>query len=199
MNRVTNCIINRDSSYMPIWFMRQAGRYLPEFRKIREINPNFVKLCLTPNLVSEITLQPINRFDIDAAIIFSDILMIPYGLGQDLKFEKGLGPKLGNLNIDNIIEKKNDYFLNKVLPVYEGIKRVKEKIKNKDLIGFVGAPWTILVYMLNRESPKKNFDLKKILREKTKIKNLLAKIVEIICLHADKQIELTKLTRSSEE
>ena len=189
MNRVTNCIINRDSSYMPIWFMRQAGRYLPEFRKIREINPNFVKLCLTPNLVSEITLQPINRFDIDAAIIFSDILMIPYGLGQNLKFEKGLGPKLGNLNIDNIIEKKNDYFLNKVLPVYEGIKRVKEKIKNKDLIGFVGAPWTILVYMLNRESPKKNFDIKKILKEKTKIENLLAKIVEIICLHADKQIE----------
>ena len=82
------CIKERKSSYTPIWFMRQAGRYLSEFRKIRKKNPDFIKLCLNPSLASEITLQPLKRFDLDAAIIFSDILMIPYGLGQKVEFKK---------------------------------------------------------------------------------------------------------------
>ena len=86
MSKITNCLINKDTSCFPIWFMRQAGRYLPEFRKIRSKNPNFIKLCLNSNLSSKITLQPIKRFNLDAAIIFSDILMIPYGLGQEVKF-----------------------------------------------------------------------------------------------------------------
>ena len=97
------CIKEKKTSYTPIWFMRQAGRYLPEFRKIRKKNQNFIKLCLNPNLVNKITLQPIKRFDLDAAIIFSDILMIPYGLGQKVKFKKGLGPILGPINPDKII------------------------------------------------------------------------------------------------
>ena len=91
------CIVERETSYTPIWFMRQAGRYLPEFREIRKQNPDFIKLCLNPNLVNEITLQPLKKFDLDAAIIFSDILMIPYGLGQKVEFKKGLGPILGNI------------------------------------------------------------------------------------------------------
>ena len=77
MNRILDCIINKNTSFVPVWFMRQAGRYLPEFRKIREKNTNFIELCLNPNLVKEITLQPLKRFELDAAIIFSDILMIP--------------------------------------------------------------------------------------------------------------------------
>ena len=81
------CIEGKVTSYTPIWFMRQAGRYLPEFREIRKNNPDFIKLCLNPNLVNEITLQPLKRFDLDAAIIFSDILMIPYGLGQKVEFK----------------------------------------------------------------------------------------------------------------
>jgi len=96
------CIKEKETSYIPIWFMRQAGRYLSEFRKIREKNSDFIKLCLNPNLVNEITLQPLKRFDLDAAIIFSDILMIPYGLGQKVKFKKGMGPILGELNIKKI-------------------------------------------------------------------------------------------------
>ena len=98
-----NCIINKKTSYTPIWFMRQAGRYLPEFREIRKKNPNFIKLCLLPDLVNDITLQPLKRFDLDAAIIFSDILMIPYGLGQEVIFKKGIGPILGEINLNNII------------------------------------------------------------------------------------------------
>jgi len=86
MNKLLDCIVNKKSSQVPIWFMRQAGRYLPEFREIRKKNPDFIKLCLNPDLVSEITLQPLKRFDLDAAIIFSDILMVPYGLNQEVKF-----------------------------------------------------------------------------------------------------------------
>ena len=97
------CILNKKTSYTPIWFMRQAGRYLPEFREIRKKNQDFIKLCLNPNLVNDITLQPLKRFDLDAAIIFSDILMIPYGLGQDVTFKKGVGPILGELELNKII------------------------------------------------------------------------------------------------
>ena len=90
---LSECIVGKKTSYTPIWFMRQAGRYLPEFREIRAQNTDFIKLCLNESLSAEITLQPIKRFDFDAAIIFSDILMLPYGLGQEVKFEKGLGPR----------------------------------------------------------------------------------------------------------
>ena len=93
-DKLHNCIKNKNTNYTPIWFMRQAGRYLPEFREIRKKNPNFINLCLNTELIVDITLQPLNRFDLDAAIIFSDILMIPYGLGQNVEFKKGLGPIL---------------------------------------------------------------------------------------------------------
>ena len=88
MSPITNCIKNKDTKINPIWLMRQAGRYLPEFREIRKENQNFIKLCLNSNLASEITLQPIKRFGFDGAVIFSDILMLPYGIGQKVEFEK---------------------------------------------------------------------------------------------------------------
>ena len=183
------CIKGRKTSYIPIWFMRQAGRYLPEFREIRKKNPNFIKLCLTPDLVNEITLQPLKRFDLDAAIIFSDILIIPYGLGQKIEFKKGVGPILGNINIENIINTKPTNFVKKLEPVYKGIEKVKNNLKGKNLIGFVGAPWTLLLYMLNKGSPKNNFDFNKINKDKHLINRLLKKIEEVICLHVDKQIK----------
>ena len=111
------CIEGKKTSYTPIWFMRQAGRYLPEFREIRKKNQDFIKLCLNPNLINEITLQPLNRFDLDAAIIFSDILMIPYGLGQKVEFKKGIGPILENINFDKIINTNPTDFIKKLLPV----------------------------------------------------------------------------------
>ena len=102
MRPLNKVIINKDTSFNPIWIMRQAGRYLPEFREIRKENPNFINLCLNDDLSSKITLQPLKRFELDAAIIFSDILMLPYGLGQKVEFEKNFGPKLGKLNLNEI-------------------------------------------------------------------------------------------------
>jgi uroporphyrinogen decarboxylase len=136
--------------------MRQAGRYLPEFKKIRENNQDFIKLCLNEKLSSEITLQPLKRFDLDAAIIFSDILMLPYGLGQKVEFKKGYGPILGELNLNQISRVDEIDFVKRVYPVYKAINLVNKNtlVKNKNTIGFVGAPWTLLVYMINQHSPK---------------------------------------------
>ena len=187
--RLRACIEEREASYTPIWFMRQAGRYLPEFREIRKENPDFIKLCLNPSLVNEITLQPLKRFDLDAAIIFSDILMIPFGLGQKVEFKKGIGPILEEVDLDKIINTDPVDFVQKILPVYKGIEKVKNNLKEKELIGFVGAPWTLLLYMINKGSPKNNFNFNKINKDKFLINRLLKKLEEIICLHIDKQIE----------
>ena len=189
MNRLIDCITHKKSSGIPIWFMRQAGRYLPEFQEIRKKNQNFIKLCLNSNLVKDITIQPLKRFDIDAAIIFSDILIIPYGLGQEVEFKKGFGPILGNINLEKIINTNPKDFINKINPVYDGLKKVKEEIKEKALIGFVGAPWTLLLYMINGKSPKKNFNFNEINKDKSLVIKLMKKIEETICLHVEKQIE----------
>ena len=183
------CIKEKKTSYTPIWFMRQAGRYLPEFREIRKKNHNFIKLCLNSSLVNEITLQPLKRFDLDAAIIFSDILMIPYGLGQKVEFKKRVGPILEDINFDNILNKEPIDFIKRLLPVYKGIEKVNKELKEKSLIGFVGAPWTVLLYMLNKKSPKNNFNFNKINKNKDLINKLLKKLEEITCLHVEKQIE----------
>ena len=189
MNKLLDCIDKHNKSYIPIWFMRQAGRYLPEFREIRKQNQDFIKLCLNERLSAEISLQPIRRFDLDAAIIFSDILMIPYGLGQKVEFKKNVGPILGDLNFNIILNSKPEDLIKKLTPVYEAIQRVKKNIKNKSLIGFVGAPWTILLYMLNKQSPKKNFNLNKIIKSKSLMRDLILKLEDTIFLHSKCQIE----------
>ncbi len=97
MSKLLNCLINKDASCVPVWFMRQAGRYLPEFRKLRIKNPNFLNLCFNSNLATEITLQPLKRFNLDAAIIFSDILVIPHALGQQIEFREKRGPMVFQL------------------------------------------------------------------------------------------------------
>ena len=128
MNTLIQDCINNNFSKTPIWLMRQAGRYLPEFRSIREKNQDFIKLCLNTKLSSEITIQPITRFDFDAAIIFSDILLVPYALGQEVNFKKNFGPNLKklDLNILNNVKKKD--FLKKLNPVYKTVKETKKKI-----------------------------------------------------------------------
>ena len=158
MKPLHRVLINKETTINPIWIMRQAGRYLPEFREIRKENPNFINLCLNDDLSSKITLQPLIRFDLDAAIIFSDILMLPYGLGQKVEFEKNFGPKLGELNLNEIAKIDENDFVKKIHRVYKAIKKVSSDtiLKNKNTIGFVGAPWTLLVYMINQQSPKKN-------------------------------------------
>ncbi len=173
-----------------IWLMRQAGRYLPEFRRIRADNLDFIKLCLNENLSSEITVQPLRRFKLDAAIIFSDILLVPYALGQNVSFKKDYGPILGDLNYKQIFKIEENKFIEKLNPVYRAIKKTKEKkeLRKKDLIGFVGAPWTIIIYMLNQKSPK-NEDIKPILKDKKFIDELLKTIIKFLKLHIENQIK----------
>ena len=157
MTPINRVLKEKSTSIKPIWIMRQAGRYLPEFRDIRKLNTDFIKLCLNPKLAKEITLQPLKRFDLDAAIIFSDILMLPYGLNQKVEFKKNFGPLLGELDLNEISNVNEAEFVKKILPVYEAIRIVSshEVTKDKSTIGFVGAPWTLLVYMINQQSPKK--------------------------------------------
>ena len=157
MSLLKEVIINRKTNINPIWIMRQAGRYLPEFRDIRKKNPDFINLCLNQNLSAEITLQPLKRFNLDAAIIFSDILILPYGINQKVEFKKDFGPLLGELDLSNISNVDEIDFVQKILPVYKAINIVSnhQLTQNKSTIGFVGAPWTLLVYMINQQSPKK--------------------------------------------
>ncbi len=187
LNRV---IVNKDASIQPIWIMRQAGRYLPEFRDIRKKNPNFINLCLNEDLASEISLQPLKRFDLDAAIIFSDILMLPFGLGQKVEFEKNFGPKLGKLNLDEIEKITEIDFVEKIHPVYNAIKKVSSdlNLKNKNTIGFVGAPWTLLVYMINQQSPKKKLR-EDFFKDKFLIKRILQIIEKFLKVHIKNQID----------
>jgi len=133
----------------PIWIMRQAGRYLPEYRQVREKAGGFLNLCYTPTMAAEVTLQPLRRFDLDAAILFSDILVIPDALGQTVRFAEGEGPILEPLDPAGIAALDPTNALEKLSPVLETIDRVKLALSpNKTLIGFCGAPWTVATYML---------------------------------------------------
>jgi len=190
MTPLHEVIINKNTKINPIWIMRQAGRYLPEFREIRKVNQDFIKLCLNQKLATEITLQPLKRFDLDAAIIFSDILMLPYGLNQKVEFEKGFGPKLGEVNIDEMSKFNEVDFVQKIYSVYKAIKAVNTNdiVKNKNTIGFVGAPWTLLVYIINQRSPKKSLK-ENFFKNKSLIKKILLILDKFLKIHIKNQID----------
>ena len=190
MTPIQETIINKKTKKKPIWLMRQAGRYLPEFKEIRKLNPDFINLCLNEDLSSKITLQPLKRFKLDAAIIFSDILMVPYGLKQKIKFRKNFGPELGPLNLEKISNVDETDFLNKLHPIYKSIKKVKENIltNNKDVIGFIGAPWTLLVYMINKHSPKKEL-IRDFFEDKFLINKILIILEKFLKIHIEQQIK----------
>tara|TARA_Y100000816_G_scaffold291786_1_gene284368 strand:+ start:5720 stop:6724 length:1005 start_codon:yes stop_codon:yes gene_type:complete len=172
-----------------VWFMRQAGRYLPEFRKIRSQNSNFIDLCLNSELSSEITLQPINRFDLDSAIIFSDILIVPYALGQKVEFIENQGPSLENFNLKQFMNNDKITFTQKLHPVYRAIEKTRKNLKKeKSLISFVGAPWTLLIYMLNARKDKNKIDLEKIKKKDFEVNLILDKIHDYLCIHIENQI-----------
>jgi uroporphyrinogen decarboxylase len=134
----------------PIWLMRQAGRYLPEYRAIREKTESFLDLCFNPKLAAEVTLQPIRRFGFDAAILFSDILVVPHALDQHVTFETGEGPKLDALKEPSALKRlRAEIDQDKLAPVYETIERVKAQLpRSTALLGFCGAPWTVATYMI---------------------------------------------------
>ena len=137
----------------PIWMMRQAGRYLPEYREVRARAGGFLDLCFTPELAAEVTLQPIRRFGFDAAIIFSDILVIPFALGRAVRFEVGEGPRLDPLDSpEKIGALATQADFGKLEPVYEALRRVRSALAGEiALIGFCGAPWTVATYMVAGE------------------------------------------------
>ena len=190
MTPIHKVIIKKDTSINPIWIMRQAGRYLPEFREIRKKNPNFIELCLNTELSSEITLQPLKRFDLDAAIIFSDILMLPYGLNQKVDFKKNFGPILGDLNLEEASKLDEIDFVKKIYPVYKAINKVSnhELTDKKSTIGFIGAPWTLLVYILNKQSPKQKLK-NDFFKDDFLINRILFLIERFLKLHIKNQID----------
>ena len=167
----------------------KAGRYLPEFRKIRSQNQNFIDLCLNSDLSSEITLQPIKRFDLDSAIIFSDILIVPYALGQKVDFIKNNGPKLENFNFKKFLNNDKISFTQRLLPVYKAIEKTRKNLdKNKSLISFIGAPWTLLVYMLGAKLNKNEIDYEKIKNKDFEVNLILDKLNEFLCVHIENQV-----------
>ena len=190
MTPINKVIIDKSTSIKPIWIMRQAGRYLPEFREIRKKNTDFVKLCLNSKLSCEITLQPLKRFDLDAAIIFSDILMLPYGLNQKVEFKKNFGPILEEFDLKKILDFNEVNFTEKMNPIYEAIKKVStnDLTKNKSTIGFVGAPWTLLVYMMNKKSPKLKL-IDSFYNDRNLLNEILIVIERFLKIHIKNQIK----------
>lgn len=137
----------------PVWLMRQAGRYLPEYRQLRERAGSFLNLCYTPSLAAEVTLQPIRRFGFDAAILFSDILVVPDALGQKLWFEEGAGPRLEPITTSAHLQQLNPARAGtKFEQIYETVSRVRSELSDDTaLIGFCGGPWTVATYMVAGE------------------------------------------------
>ena len=189
MSLIKEVIIHKNTKINPIWIMRQAGRYLPEFREIRKKNTDFIKLCLNENLSAEITLQPLKRFELDAAIIFSDILMLPYGLNQKVEFKKNFGPILGDLNLNEIYKLTEKDFVEKINPIYKALNLVSndQLTKKKSTIGFVGAPWTLLVYMINKQSPKLKL-INNFFNDDSLIKSILKTLDKFLKIHIKNQI-----------
>ncbi|MCH9844017.1 MAG: uroporphyrinogen decarboxylase [Alphaproteobacteria bacterium] len=172
---------------IPIWIMRQAGRYLPEYRQLRTQFPSFLDFCYTKNAVTEATLQPIERFGLDAAIIFSDILIIPDALGLDVDFKENEGPIVEKINHEKIFQKLNlENIISHLQPVYQAIKQTRTALNaDKALIGFCGAPWTLACYMISGQNIQNFHDAKKMLYCEPvffqKIINLLTEAI-ILCL-----------------
>ena len=133
----------------PVWMMRQAGRYLPEYRATRATAGGFLDLCYNPDFAVEVTLQPIRRFGFDASILFSDILVVPHALGRDLRFEEGEGPRMTPIRPDEIAQLDDSMFHVNLSPVYETVRRLRRELPAETtLIGFCGAPWTLATYMI---------------------------------------------------
>ncbi len=139
----------------PLWLMRQAGRYLPEYRAARMKAGSFWTMCMTPEFSAKVTLQPIDRFDFDAAILFSDIMVVPFALGQDVQFEEFIGPSLVPVDSTDGLELDGDVWAEKLAPVYAAIRLVRSKLdRSKALLGFAGAPWTLATYLAEGKGSK---------------------------------------------
>jgi uroporphyrinogen decarboxylase len=175
----------------PFWFMRQAGRYLPEYRELRKKSGTFMDLCLNPKSARDVTLQPIVRYNTDAAILFSDILIIPYGLGMDVRFEEGKGPVLGSIsNVDELNALSLTKNWARIEATYETVNLVKAELPHTtSLIGFAGSPWTVATYMVEGQSSKDYAKVKAwAYRDPSGFSVLIELLVEATVKHLSKQI-----------
>ena len=184
----------KETPYTPVWMMRQAGRYLPEYMKVRAEAGNFLNLCHDPKKACEVSLQPVNIVGVDAAIMFSDILVIPDEMGMDLSFVKGEGPKFSDpiateADLQRLLG--GEEAANKLTYVYDTIKLIKEKLADdKALIGFTGAPWTLATYMIEGQGTKTyNVSKKMMYSNPELLHKILAKVTEVVKLYMEKQIE----------
>ena len=155
--KIINVLNGKASAIPPIWFMRQAGRHLPEYLEVRATAKDFIDFCFSPDKAAKVTLQPIHRYDMDAAILFADILLIPIGLGRKVEFVKGTGPVLEPIKSSDIAKLKIDGAADRISSVYETVSKVRGALdKDKALIGFCGGPWTVATYMIEgKSSPTK--------------------------------------------
>ena len=185
-------IFNQPVAYTPIWLMRQAGRYLPEYRIIREKAGSFLNLCKNPDLATVVTLQPLQRFELDAAIMFSDILVIPEAMGMELNFINGEGPKFSHplLNEQDIDNLKVAEILERLSYVFTTIKNIKSSLQNKPLIGFSGSPFTLACYMIAGGSSTDYIEIKSwIYRQPLLLHKLLTKVTDVVIDYLNRQIE----------
>src|ERR1700733_12255720 len=187
---ILDVLIGKKPERIPIWLMRQAGRYLPEYRALRAQAGNFLDLCLTPELAAEITLQPIKRFGFDAAILFADILLIPYALGQKLEFREGEGPVLERLDDEKSLAALK-FDIEKLAPVFDTLQKVKSDLPGEtSLIGFCGGPWTVAAYMIDGTS-RENFShaQSRVVEKPETLKRLIEMLVDASENYLCRQIE----------
>ncbi len=182
----------KETPYTPVWMMRQAGRYLPEYMKVRQKAGDFLSLCKNPELAAEVTLQPVEILGVDAAILFSDILVIPLEMGMELRFEKGEGPVFTKpIRTWEDMEALYEFPEERLGYVYDTIKIVRKKLpKDKALIGFSGAPWTLATYMVEGSGSKTYATIKKLIYTEPEFMHaLMIKITEAVKAYLVKQIE----------
>ena len=189
--------LGKETPYTPVWMMRQAGRYLPEYMKVREEAGSFLDLCHDPKKAAEVTLQPVDIVGVDAAILFSDILVIPDEMGMDLSFVKGEGPKFSDPittqeDLDRLLKGKEA--AERLTYVYDTIKIIREELDKRDdeiaLIGFCGAPWTLATYMIEGQGTKTyNISKKMMYSNPELLHNILYEVTQVLKYYMEKQIE----------
>ena len=195
MNKIfVDACLGKETPYTPVWMMRQAGRYLPQYMAVRAKAGDFLTLCHNPEMACEVTLQPVDIIGVDAAILFSDILVIPDEMGMDLSFVKGEGPKFSDpIKNEEDLERLigGEEAANKLTYVYDTIKLIKTKLaEDKALIGFTGSPWTLATYMIEGQGTKTYNICKKMMYSNPELLHkILAKVTEVVKLYMQKQIE----------
>lgn len=183
----------KDTLYTPVWMMRQAGRYLPQYKQVRAEAGDFLSLCKNPKLACEVTLQPIDIVNVDAAILFSDILVVPLEMGMDLRFETGVGPIFDNpiKSLQDVEKLQVKTTSKKLSYVYEAISLIRKNLhEDKALIGFCGAPWTLATYMIEGEGTKTYAKCKKMLYQNPQLlHSILQKVTDVLKEYLENQIQ----------